>query len=161
MIEELKTWFEARAPRERWLLGVAATLSALVIVVYGMLFPAMSALSTARNDLNAAVEKRGRIEAKLASFRGAASGSPVAPIATGQPLQAMVKDSAESAGFELAEVNANGSNGVRFRMASVKAGALLAWISRLETQGLELSEIQLRKTEDGFVSADVALATRS
>ncbi len=161
MIEMCKDWFAARAPRERWLLAIAAMMLALVIVIYGLLFPAMDAFSTARKDLNAAIEQRGRIEAKAASFRSIAPSGTVVPQLAGQSLQVVVKDSAENAGFELAEVNSNGPNAVRFRMASVKAGALLAWISQMEAQGLELSEIQLRKTEGGFVSADVALAMRS
>ena len=160
MIEQVKAWFATRAPRERWLLGTAALLVAAVIAVYGLLFPSLAALSSAKQDLSTAIERRGRIEAKVTSFNKASPmGAPSAG-AGGQSLQALVKSSAESTGFEIAEVNAIGPNQVTFRMARVKAGALLTWISQMETQGIDLSNIQMRKIEGGFVSADVELAAR-
>lgn len=160
MIEQVKAWFETRAPRERWLLGTAALLVAAVIAVYGLLFPSLAALSSAGRELNTAIEQRGRIEAKVASFSKASPRGAPSALAGGQSLQAQVKSSAESTGFEIAEVNAGGPSRVTFRMARVKAGALLAWISQMETQGIELSNIQMRKIEGGFVSADVELAAR-
>ena len=159
-MEQIKTWFETRAPRERWLLGIAAFLVAAVIAVYSLLFPSMALLGSAEKELYAAIEQRGRIEAKVASLSKSISESAPSPLAAGQSLQALVKSSAEAAGFDIPEVNANGPSRVAFRMASVKAGALLAWISRMETQGIELSNIQMRKIEGGFVSADVELAAR-
>lgn len=160
MMEQVKAWFQARAPRERWLLGLASVLLAVVIAVYGLLFPSIAALGSAEKELYAAIEQRGRMEAKVASLTKPASKNAPSPLADGQSLQALIKSSAEAAGLEIAEVNAIGPSRVTFRMASVKAGALLAWISRMETQGVELKNVQLRKIEGGFVSADVELAVR-
>jgi general secretion pathway protein M len=160
MMEQVKAWFATRAPRERWLLAIASVLAAAVIAVYGLLFPSIAALGSAEKELYAAIEQRGRMETKVASLTKPTSESAPSPLAAGQSLQALIKSSAEAAGLEIAEVTANGPGRATFRMASVKAGALLAWISRMETQGIELTNLQLRKIEGGFVSADVELAAR-
>ncbi|MGL5839958.1 MAG: type II secretion system protein GspM [Sphingorhabdus sp.] len=162
MIEQLKNWFVGRSPREQWLLAAAAVLAGLVVLVYGLLFPGINAIEAAEKDLDAAIERRGRIEARAELFRKVparpAQSAPALP--AGQTLENFVKESAAAAGFEIAEGSATGANGFALRMASVKAGALLAWLSRLAAQGVEATEIRLRKGEGGFVAADVTLERR-
>jgi general secretion pathway protein M len=162
MIEQLKNWFSTRSPREQWLLAIAGILAALVLAVYGMLFPGLSAIENAAKDLDAAIERRGRIEARAEQYRKkpAAAALSVPALPDGKTLESFVKESALAEGFEIAEGSAVGANGFTFRMASIKAGALLAWLSGLSQKGVEATEIRLRKGEGGFVAADITLERR-
>ncbi len=48
MIENLKTWYFALTSRERVLVSVAGVLTAVVVVIFGILLPTMSALEHGR-----------------------------------------------------------------------------------------------------------------
>jgi type II secretory pathway component PulM len=73
----------------------------------------------------------------------------------GASLDSLVGESASAGGFEIADGAMVGTDEFRFRLASVKAGALFNWLTALEAQRIELAQITLRKAEGGFVSADV------
>jgi general secretion pathway protein M len=157
MIEQLKTWFSGRSQREQGLLAVAAGLAAIVLLVFGIVLPGYAAIGSAEKELDAAIQRRGAIEAVVSSAksRSAVRNNLDGSSGVGSSLEVAVTESATAAGFELADGTAIGVDEYRFRLASTKAGALLAWITNLENQGIELSSISLRGGEGGFVSADV------
>jgi general secretion pathway protein M len=157
MIEQLKTWFSGRSQREQNLLAVAAGLAAIVLLVFGLALPVYAAIGSAEKELDTAIQRRGAIEAVVTSAKShPATGSNLGGASSvGGSLEAAISASATAAGFELADGTAIGVDEYRFRLASTKAGALLAWITNLESQGIELSSINLKGGEGGFVSADV------
>ena len=157
MITQWKAWFLGRSDRERRLLAIAAGLAALVLLVFGIALPVYAAVGSAEKELDAAIQRRGAIEAVVTSAksRSAAQSSLSGPSVAGGNLEAAISDSATAAGFELADGAAIGIDEYRFRLASTKAGALLAWITNLENQGIELSSISVKGSEGGFVTADV------
>ena len=157
MIAQLKTWFSGRSEREQWMLGVAAGLTIFVLLVLGILLPSYSALGAAEKELDAAIQRRGAIEAivSTAKSRSTVAGNSAAATAATGSLELAISDSATAGGFEIADGAAIGVDGYRFRLASTKAGALFAWLTNLESQGIELAQISVRKGEGGFVSADV------
>jgi general secretion pathway protein M len=155
MIEQAKHWFQGRSRREQWMLGTAAALFAAVVAFYGLILPGYAAVNAAERDLSEATERRGRIVAR-------ASLMPAKPVSApaqqdGRTLEAIVAESAVAQGFEIMDGAAAGTDEFAFRLASAKAGPLLAWLTGLESQGIELSEIKMRKGDGGFVSADMRL----
>lgn len=159
MIEQLKTWFSGRSQREQGLLAVAAGLAAIVLIVFGIALPVYGAIGSSAKELDAAIQRRGAIEAVVTTTqsRSAARNNLSGANIVGGSLEAAITDSATAAGFELADGAAIGVDEYRFRLASTKAGALLSWITDLESQGIELSSINLKGGEGGFVSADVCV----
>ena len=157
MIEQFKNWFSARSAREQYLLSVAGGLALLMLIIFGMILPGYNAIDSAEKELDAATKRRGNIEASVALAK-ANSGSPaMAVIASGTSLESVVSSSATASGFEIADGAAMGVDEYRFRLASIKAGALFAWLTGLEAQGIELAQISVRKGEGGFVTAEIRL----
>jgi general secretion pathway protein M len=156
MIEQCKAWFLGRSPREQWMLAIAGVLLAGVIAVYVLILPGYAAVTAAEKELDVATERRGRIQARAALVL-ASSGKGVIAAADGQTMEAIISESAAANGFEIVDAAASGPVEYAFRLPSAKAGALLVWLTNFEPQGLELAEIKMRKSEGGFVSADVRL----
>ena len=157
MIEQFKNWFSGRSAREQYLLSVAGGLTLLMLIIFGMILPGYNAIDSAEKELDAATKRRGNIEASVALAK-ANSGSPAtAVIASGTSLESVISSSATASGFEIADGAEMGVDEYRFRLASIKAGALFAWLTGLEAQGIELAQISVRKGEGGFVTAEIRL----
>ena len=60
MIAAARVWFAALTQREQWLVGSAGVLTAFVVLVFGIIMPALSAVEQAKLDHDAAVQRRGR-----------------------------------------------------------------------------------------------------
>ena len=157
MIEQFKNWFSGRSAREQYMLGVAGGLALLMLIIFGMILPGYNAIGSAEKELDAATKRRGNIEVSVALAK-ANSGSPIAAVvASGAALETVIASSATASGFEVADGGAIGMDEYRFRLASTKAGALFAWLTGLEAQGIELAQISVRKGEGGFVTAEIRL----
>ena len=157
MIERFKIWFSGRSAREQYLLGIAGGLTMLMVIIFGVILPGYNAIDSAETELDAATKRRGNIETSVALAK-ASSGSTATPVvASGATLESVISSSATSSGFEIADGAAVGVDEYRFRLASTKAGALFAWLTGLEAQGIELAQISVRKGEGGFVTAEIRL----
>jgi type II secretory pathway component PulM len=156
MMEQASNWFAQRSQREQAMLAIAGGLLLLAILVFGVILPGHSLTRSAGRELDMAIERRGRIEAgvALAKAKSPVVSAPPAAVA-GASLDSLVGESASAGGFEIADGAMVGTDEFRFRLASVKAGALFNWLTALEAQRIELAQITLRKAEGGFVSADV------
>ena len=82
MIVSLRTWFERLSKREQWLVGIAGGLAAALLLIFGVLLPAMTAIDNAKIAHDEAVQRRGRIEATVAAATGQrGAGTPVGGVA--------------------------------------------------------------------------------
>lgn len=154
MTTALKTWFAGLSPREQWLVGVAGGLAGIVLLVFGLILPAMSAIDDAKIAHDEAVQRRGRIEATVAAATGQRSaGTQVA----GAAIDLIVMQSAAEQSFDIAK-SANAAPGqMTFRMDQARASALFAWLAELETQGIDTKSITLRGSPSGSVTVDAQL----
>lgn len=161
MIAQLKNWYLALSSREQWLVGLAGGLVGLVVLIYAIILPTWLAIDDAEAELSAATERRGRLEALALIAKTAPRASPAtAVLADGAALESIISASAIAGGFELSNGAAAGSDEYGFRLASAKAGPLLAWLTGLEAQGIGVIEIRLQQGEGGFVAADVRVRRR-
>lgn len=154
MIAAMKTWFGQLSQREQYLVGIAGGLTALVILVFGIILPALSAIDNAKLAHDEAVQRRGRIEATVA----AATASRAAGTAVGgAAIDLIVTQSAAEQGFDIIK-SANAAPGqMTFRMDQARASALFAWLASLEAQGVETQTITLRGGPSGTVTVDAQL----
>lgn len=157
MIEQFKIWFSGRSAREQYMLGVAGGLALLMLIIFGMILPGYNAIGSAEKELDAATKRRGTIEASVALAKANSGSTATAVVTSGATLESLISSSATASGFEIADGSAVGVDEYRFRLASTKAGALFAWLTGLEAQGIELAQITVRKGAGGFVTAEIRL----
>lgn len=154
MMDKMKIWYSGLSNRERILVSVAGALTAIVILLFGILLPILSALQQAESGLDEAVQRRGRIEAAVAA---AALQKPSAALPQQADIDLVVTQGAAEKGFDLLK-SANSVPGqANFRIDQARAPALLAWLSELESQGIFVSRITLRSAANGGVSVDAQL----
>ena len=154
MIENLKTWYFALTSRERVLVSVAGVLTAVVVVIFGILLPTMSALEQAESGLDEAVQRRGRIEAAV---EAASLQKPAAALPAQADIDLVVTQGAAEKGFDLLKPTNSAPGQVDFRIEQARAPALLAWLSELESQGISVSTITMRGGANGSVTVEAQL----
>lgn len=154
MIDNLKTWYFALTNRERILVSVAGILTAVVVLIFGIFLPAMSALEQAKSGLDEAVQRRGRIEATVAA---ASLQKPAAALPAQAGIDLVVTQGAAEKGFDLVKPSNSAPGQVDFRIEQARAPALLAWLSELESQGIFVSSITLRGASNGSVIVEAQL----
>jgi general secretion pathway protein M len=159
MIAALRSWFMALSAREQRLVGIAGGLTALVVLVFGIILPGMSAIDRAEVAHDEAVQRRGRIEASVAGAAGQKVGEPGAGIAD---IELVVTQSAAEKGFDLLKSAGAAPGQLSFRMDQARAPALFAWLTELEMQGVQVQSITLRGAASGSLTVDAQLqqATR-
>jgi general secretion pathway protein M len=154
MITAARTWFIGLSRREQWLVGIAGGLTAWVLLVFGIILPAMSAIDAARLAHDEAVQRRGRIEA---SVDGALRQKPSGRAAINADIDLVVTQSAAEKGFDLIKSAGSGQGQIAFRIDAARAPALLAWLAELETQGVDVRSVSLRGGASGSLTVDAQL----
>lgn len=144
------SWWQARSPRERAMLGALAVLLGAVVLVYGVVKPIQGARASALADirtyetLNARIRAAGTLSLAKPQRR---SGAPEA-IAT------------QSAGaFGVALTTAPISGGVRASVADASYDSLVHWLADVTTTSdLRVQRVTLQRLgAPGHVSATVEL----
>lgn len=147
--DRLRAALAERSSRERALLGVAAALLVLVVLLFGVIGPARDA----RAD---AVARHAEAAQTLGAVRRA-TASPSAPTGSGGPLRAVVSVTADGAGIVIDRYDIE-DDGVRLFIGSVEATRLFGWLTELrEREGIAVSEAQLRREDGGMISARLTL----
>ena len=154
MIESVRLWFAALTQREKWLVATASILAGLSIAVVAIIMPALSAVEKAALDLDEAVQRRGRIVAKVASTQGQRS---VARTAAASDIGLLVTQSAAEKGFDVIK-SANAAQGqISIRIDQARAPAFLAWVNELEAQNIVLRTATLRSGANGTVTVEAQM----
>mgnify|MGYP000247498040 FL=1 len=154
MIESVRLWFAALTQREKWLVATAGILAGLSIAVFAIIMPALSVVEKAALDLDEAVQRRGRIVAKVASTQGQRS---VAPMAAAADIGLLVTQSAAEKGFDVIK-SANAAPGqISIRIDQARAPAFLAWVNELEAQNIVVRTVTLRSGANGTVTVEAQM----
>ena len=154
MIESVRLWFAALTQREKWLVATAGILAGLSIAVFAIIMPALSVVEKAALDLDDAVQRRGRIVAKVASTQGQRS---VARTAAAADIGLLVTQSAAEKGFDVIK-SANAAQGqISIRIDQARAPAFLAWVNELEAQNIVLRTATLRSGANGTVTVEAQM----
>jgi len=154
MIASVRLWFAALTQREKWLVATAGILAGLSIAVFAIIMPALSVVEKAALDLDEAVQRRGRIVAKVASTQGQLS---VARTAAAEDIGLLVTQSAAEKGFDVIK-SANAAPGqISIRIDQARAPAFLAWVSELEAQNIVVRTVTLRSGANGTVTVEAQM----
>ena len=157
MIAGVQRWWQALSARERLLVGIAAGLTALVVGWLLVAAPLARALTGAEEALDAAIDRRAAVSARVAAVRRAqAAGAHPARAGDDAPLDLRLAQSAAEAGFTLARNEVQGGR-VTIAVANARARAAMAWIDRLEQSGLIVDDLTLRPNADGTVALTATL----
>lgn len=155
MKHALVAWWQARAPRERLLIGIAAALALSLFAWLAVARPLAEAAAESRLRQARAVEMLGAARAAAA---GPAARTRPAAAPLPQPLDRFVAASAEEAGFTDAAVS-GGPGEARVAIGSARAQAFLDWVARLEQRGARVVALKAVPNAAGnTLSVEVAFA---
>jgi len=157
MSARLNALWQARTPRERWLLGIMFALAALVLVWFLVLRPLGDMLSAAR-------ERHGHAVAALVTARAQAKeieelergGS----MAAGEPIAQAIAAAASESGFQLSALQPEGPGRVSLALGAARPQALFGWIAALEGQGYIVERLNATANPDRTLSVQIVLRAR-
>lgn len=156
MMERMNASWNARSPREQWMLGIMFALLAVVILWFGLILPLDSAQRSARDGLRQATERNASIRSKVKLLRSLPKGpgATVSAVAIDQ----FVGQSAGEVGLTLDRAQAQGANRMEIAVASVRPVALFSWLAALEAQGVRVETMSARPSSTaGSVSVQAVL----
>jgi len=153
MISRLRTWHGGLTPRERLLVDIAGVLTALVVLVYGIVLPVGRAFDAAALRLDTALVRSGRLMAQIDALKRPAAGSTAAA----GPVDQRIAASAEAAGLVLQSNQARGADSAEIALPAARGPAVLAWIDGLAAQGIAVDTLTVTPGADGSVSVNAVL----
>jgi len=154
MIASLRTLWDERSPRERWMLGAMFVLLGGFLLWFAILYPLTSATSAAQARFDRATLDAGQVAAAAADLRASARDS-APPLGTTLPLA--VSQSAEAAGFTLAALDPQPDGAVSIAIPAAKGAALFGWIAMLSRQGIRVERMTVRSNPDGSLGVEAGL----
>lgn len=144
-------WRQRLTLRERRMVDFAAALTALVVLVYGVVLPLGGAHDAARERHDDAVRRSAALVADLKALDAAPSAKAAGP------LDQRIAGSAQEAGLVVQSLQPRGADRVAVSIANAPASAALRWLDRMGGAGLGIGTLALRPGPDGTVALDVTL----
>lgn len=157
MIDRFRLWFAERSLREKRMLVVMAVLLAVTLIWAAIIRPVSDGLSSARERHADAVIRLAETQARV---KAVAALQQQHPAAITTPLDAIIRDRANEAGFALSSVTADGPNRVQISIGTARPGALVGWIAQLEAAGILVDSLATSDNGDKTVSAQMTLKVR-
>ncbi|MCW0198916.1 type II secretion system protein GspM [Sphingopyxis sp.] len=154
-MDAVKNWWGGLSMRERWLVGVAGVLAALVLG-WALGRPAVAAFAGLESRHSAAIEREGRVAAKvqlLAQRPAKSLAAAVDAVAVDQYLA----QSAGEIGLTLDRNEARGQGQATIAIAAAKAPVLTGWLASLEGQGFVVDQLTITPAADGTVGMTAEL----
>ena len=155
MTDKLKNWWSGLSLRERWLVGVAGVL-ALGVLIWGLARPAVAAFIDLESQHLAAIEREGRVKAKVQLLARRPAKS-VAAAVDAVAVDQYLAQSAGEIGLRLDRNEARGAGQATIAIATAKAPVLIDWLASLEAQGFVVDQVTIAPAADGTVGLTAEL----
>lgn len=155
MTERLQSWWVGLSQRERWLVGIAGLL-ALGVLLWGLGRPAVAAFIDLESQHRAAIEREGRVAAKV-QLLAQRPARPVAAATDAAQIDQYLAQSAGEIGLTLDRNEARGSGQATIAIATAKAPVLTDWLASLEGQGFIVDQLTITPAADGTVGLTAEL----
>ena len=155
MTERLQNWWIALSPRERWLVGIAGAL-ALGVILWGIGRPMVAAFVDLESQHRAAVEREGRVSAKVQLLAQRPVKSVAAAVDAAQ-IDQYLAQSAGEIGLTLDRNEARGEGQATIAIATARAPVLTDWLASLEGQGFVIDQLTITPAADGTVGLTAEL----
>jgi general secretion pathway protein M len=155
MTERLQNWWMGLSQRERWLVGIAGVL-AFGVLIWGLGRPAVAAFVDLETRHRAAIEREGRVAAKVQLL----AQRPATSVATAVGVVAIDQYLAQSAGeigLTLDRNEARGQGQATIAIATARAPVLTDWLASLEGQGFIIDQLTITPAADGTVGLTAEL----
>lgn len=158
MTDTIRLWWNNLSLRERWLVGVAAGLSAILIGWFLIYAPLRSALTSASEAHGVAVDREAAIAVRVAAIKALeGGGGRPASAESSAAVSLVLAQSAAEQGFTLSRNDPSGDNATTLAIGNVRAPALAAWLTRLEDTGLSATDLSIRPNADGTVAVTASI----
>ena len=154
MTGAVQSWWQGLSRRERWLVGVAAGLT-LSMLLWALGRPAYAAFANLEAGHRAAIEREGRVAAKVALL--AEPPAVPAAVADGIAIDQYLSQSAGEIGLTLDRNEARGSAQATVAIAAARAPVLADWLAALEAQGFVVDQLTITPGTDGTVGMTAEL----
>ena len=155
MMDAVKNWWNGLSMRERWLVGVAGVLATLVLV-WALGRPAVAAFADLESRHSAAIEREGRVAAKLQLLAQRPAKSLAAAV-DAVAIDQYLAQSAGEIGLTLDRNEARGQGQATIAIAAAKAPVLTDWLASLEGQGFVVDQLTITPAADGTVGMTAEL----
>lgn len=155
MTEKLQIWWTALSLRERWLVGIAGVL-ALGVLLWALGRPAFAAFTDLEAAHRAAIEREGRVAAKVQLLAQRPAKS-VAAVVDAIAIDQYLAQSASEIGLTLDRNEARGQRQATIAIATAKAPVLTDWLASLEGQGFVVDQLTITPAADGTVGMTAEL----
>ena len=155
MMERVQSWWTGLSLRERWLVGIAGAL-ALGVLLWALGRPAYAAFADLEGDHRAAIEREGRVAAKV-SLLARRPAKSVAAAVDAVAIDQYLAQSAGEIGLTLDRNEARGAAQATIAIATAKAPVLTDWLASLETQGFVVDQLTITPAADGTVGMTAEL----
>jgi len=155
MMDAVKSWWNGLSIRERWLVGVAGVL-ALAVLGWALGRPAIAAFFDLETRHRAAIEREGRVAAKVALLAQRPAKSVAAAVDAIQ-IDQYLAQSAGEIGLTLDRNEARGDRQATVAIATAKAPVLTDWLAGPEGQGFVVDQLTITPAADGTVGMTAEL----
>lgn len=155
MIARIGNWWQGLSRRERWLVGAAGAL-ALGVLGWALGRPAVAMFVDLESRHRAAVEREGRVAAKV-QLLGRRPAGAAAAAADATPVDQLLAQSAGDIGLTLDRNEARGPGQATIAIATAKAPVLADWLAGLEAQGFVVDQLTITPGNDGTVGMTAEL----
>lgn len=155
MTEKLQNWWIALSVRERWLVGIAGVL-ALGVIIWGLGRPAYAAFTDLEAQHRAAIEREGRVAAKV-QLLAQRPAKPLTAALDAVAIDQYLTQSAGEIGLTLDRNEARGDRQATIAIATAKAPILTDWLAALEAQGFVVDQLTITPAADGTVGMTAEL----
>lgn len=155
MTETLRNWWAELSGRERWLVGAGAVL-AFAVLIWAVGRPVVAMMVNLDSDHRAAVEREGRVAAKVQLLAQRPQKSVAAAVDTAA-IDQFLAQSAGEIGLTLDRNEARGDSQATIAIATAKAPVLIDWLAALEAQGFVIDQLNITPAADGTVGMTAEL----
>lgn len=155
MTERLQNWWLGLSQRESWLVGIAGVL-ALAVILWGVGRPAYAAIVDVEARHRAAIEREGRVAAKVQLLAQRPAKS-VAATVDAVAIDQYLAQSAGEIGLTLDRNEARGQGQATIAIATARAPVLADWLASLEGQGFVIDQLTITPAADGTVGLTAEL----
>lgn len=155
MMERAQNWWAGLSRRERWLVGIAGVL-ALGVLLWVLGRPGYAAFADLENRHVAAIEREGRVSAKVQLLAQRPAKS-VAAAVDAAAIDQYLAQSAGEIGLTLDRNEARGNGQATIAIATAKATVLTDWLAGLEGQGFIVDQLTITPAADGTVGMTAEL----
>ena len=150
-------WWLTREPRERVLLSIAAGLTVLMLLYFGLARPLSNARSSANQSLASAQTDLSIVERGIGVLQSTSVGSAGAARDV-DAFRALLTRSARDAGLSIARVQNGATGTVQIRLDDTDPPQLFNWLAEIENQpGGEIMSASITTRNDERIEAVIEL----